>query len=83
MTSEALFLKNYELYEATKRRGEERDVRPVALQALLHIHLISGLSAAEDISANVKVMRSHLGPMFSETDVREMYSQLRKDAGIE
>jgi len=83
MNSEALFRKNYELYEAAKRRGETEEVGPFALVSLLQIHLISGVSAPKDREANVRVMQSHLGPMFSETNVREMYDRLRKDAGIE
>jgi hypothetical protein len=83
MNSEALSRKNYGLYEAAKKRGEAKDVGPFALVSLLQIHLISGVSAPKDRNANVRVMHGHLGPMFSETKVREMYDELRKDAGVE
>ena len=76
----ALFLQNYEQYEAAKQRGE--DVRTFALLALNQIHLISDVPAHADREANAQVMHDLLGPLHTEAEVREKYDQLRKDAGI-
>jgi hypothetical protein len=77
-----LFLRNYERYEAAKQRGESKDISRFSLLALNQIHLISGVSAAEDRDANFRVMHRLL-PILSESEVRQVYDQLRGDAGIE
>lgn len=73
------FFRHYERYEAAKHRGE--DFREWALFALNEIHHISGVSAAEDRDANVRVLHRLL-PILTEAQAREAYNQLREDAGI-
>jgi len=74
------FLRNYELYERAKQRGEV--CQSLAVQALAQIHHISDVPAHADVEANVQVMHDLLGPLHTEADIREKYDQLRKDAGI-
>ena len=75
----ARFLRDYERYQSVKERGEP-DIRLFALRALVQLHHISGGSAAEHRNANVKAMHRFLGTLVGETDVGELYDQLRKDA---
>jgi hypothetical protein len=78
------FLDAYVRYQTAKQRG--LDVRTLALLALTEIHRISGVSAAEDRSANMMVMHRLLVQGLgraNQADTHEMYDQLRKDAGIE
>ena len=42
-----LFLRNYELYEAAKERGESKEIQRRALLVLDQIHLISDVPAHE------------------------------------
>jgi hypothetical protein len=77
-----LFLRNYELYEAAKKRGESKEIQGFALLALNQIHLISDVPAHADREANAQVMHDLLGPAHTEAEVREKYDQLRDDAGI-
>ena len=74
----ALFVQNYECYQSVKRRGEA--ARVFALRALVQLHQISGVSGVEDRNANVEAMHRLLGTLLDETDVGELYYQLRKDA---
>lgn len=78
---ETLFFRNFELYEKAKLRGE--DASRFAVIALAQIHHKSGVSAAEDRDANVRAMHEWSGPLFTEAQIRGMYDQLRKDAGLE
>ena len=77
-----LFLRNYELYEAAKERGESKEIQRLALLALNQIYLISDVPAHADREANAQVMHDLLGPSHSEAEVREKYDQLRDDAGV-
>jgi hypothetical protein len=75
----ARFLRDYERYHSVKQRGGP-DIRLFALRALLQIHHITGVHGVEDRNANIKVMHRLLGALMDETDVAEMYDELRKDA---
>ena len=77
-----LFLRNYELYEAAKKRGESKEIQAFALLALNQVHLISDVPAHADREANAQVMHDLLGPTHTEAEVREKYNQMRDDAGI-
>ena len=80
-----LFLLHYEANRIAKGSQPE-EVGSYALQALNEIHLGSGPSAAEDRSANVAVMHRFMSSgvgMWNETETSEMYTELRRDAGIE
>jgi hypothetical protein len=79
------FLLHYEAYRVAKER-QPAEARSHALMALNEIHLESHLSAAEDRSANVAVMHRFMSSgvgMWNEAETSEMYTELRKDAGIE
>jgi hypothetical protein len=76
------FLRNYELYEAAKERGESEEIQRFALLALNQIHLVSDVPAHADREANAQVMHDLLGPSHTEAEVREKYDQLRDDAGV-
>jgi hypothetical protein len=76
------FLRNYELYEAAKERGESKEIQRFALLTLNQIHLISDVPAHADREANAQVMHDLLGPSHTEAEVREKYDQLRDDAGL-
>jgi len=75
----ARFLRDYERYQSVKQRGGP-DIRLFALRTLVQIHHLSGASAAEDRNANIKVMHRLLGRFLDESDVQEMYDELRRDA---
>ena len=78
---ETLFLRNYELYERAKQRGEP--FSGFAVKALAQIHHISDVPAHADREANVQVMHDLLGPPHTEAEIREKYDQLREDAGLQ
>jgi hypothetical protein len=73
-----LFLRNYELYERAKRRGEP--FSDFAVIALAQIHNMSGVSAAKDRDTNVQVMHDLLGPLHTEAEIREKYDQIVRRA---
>lgn len=75
-----LFVRNYDLYERAKRRGEP--LSDFAAIALAQIHHISDVPAHADREANVQVMHDLLGPLHTEAEIREKYDQLRKDAKL-
>jgi hypothetical protein len=77
-----LFLRNYELYEAAKERGESKEIQRFAVLALNQIHLVSDVPAHADREANAQVMHDLLGSSHTEAEVREKYDQLRDDAGV-
>ena len=77
-----LFLRNYELYETAKERGESKEIQRLALLALNQIYRISDVPAHADREANAQVMHDLLGPSHTEAEVREKYDQLRDDAGV-
>lgn len=74
-----LFLRNYELYDCAKQRGE--DVSRHAVMALTELRHVSDVPAHADPEANVQVMHDLLGPLHTEGEIREKYDQLREDAG--
>ena len=67
----ALFLRNYELYEGAKQRGEP--FSEFAVIALAQIHHISDVPAHAHRGANVQVMHDLLGPLHREAEIREKY----------
>jgi hypothetical protein len=75
-----LFLRNYELYERAKQRGEP--FSDFAVKALTQIYHLSDVPAHADVEANAQVMHDLLGPLHTEAEIREKYDQLRKDAGV-
>ena len=77
-----LFLRNYELYEAAKERGESKEIQRFALLALNQIHLMSDVPTHADREANAQGMHDLLGPSHTEAEVREKYDQLRDDARV-
>jgi hypothetical protein len=76
------FLRNFELYEGAKQRGETKDVNRFALLALTEINHLSEVPVHADREANVQVMHDLLGPSHTEDEIREKYDRLREDAGI-
>ena len=70
----ALFLRNYEMYERAKQRGEP--FSDFAVIALAQIHHISDVPAHADREANAQVMHDLLGPLHTEAEIRERYDQL-------
>jgi hypothetical protein len=75
------FLRRWEPYEVAKQRGE--NVTDLAVMVLSEIRHKSGVSAVKDRDANVRAMHGLMGPLFTEAQIRDMYDQLRKDAGLE
>jgi hypothetical protein len=74
-----LFLRNYELYDRAKQRGE--DISRFAVMVLTELRHVSDVPAHADREANVQVMHDLLGPLHTEAEVREKYDLLREDAG--
>ena len=72
-----LFWNYYEKYLAAKQHKDEAGIQRYALISLAQLHRVS--SAQRE---GAEVMQEFMGRLFSEAQIQEMYSDLRRDSGV-
>jgi hypothetical protein len=72
-----LFWQYYERYLSAKHHKDEAGIQRYALVSLVQLHYDSS-----DQGDGIEEMREFMGPLFSEAQIQQMYSELRRDSGV-